>query len=109
MEEGMSLSWLNSKDIRRLCRNIQPGAKGRSDLTPENRLFLERYMAGVERLHLPDHLLELLPDVLIKSRNACGKWPRLSNLRKRLESEHDEIEANMLDDALEDAYAGHWY
>ena len=89
---------------RIIIRSLDPTAKSMEDLSAEDRRFLERYFAAVDRLALPDHLIELLPRVLTISRQAADKWPRVSNLRRRLESEADELRGYAELDAIDDAY-----
>ena len=78
---------LDSTGMRRIVGSINPKAKKLEDLDAGDRGFVERYLDAVDALDLPDRLLVLLPDVLEASRIAVGKWPRISILRKRLESE----------------------
>lgn len=105
----MSRTWDRIEKLVRggnkiIVRSLDAKAKSKEDLSAEDRRFLDRYFAAVDRLDLPDHLVELLPGVLRISRQATGKWPRISNLRRRLESERDEINYYAELDAIEDAY-----
>ena len=89
---------------RRIIRSLNPAARTKDDLSTQDRRFLERYFRAVDRLDLPDHLVELLPRVLVESRQAVGLWPRVDNLRARLESEAEEERYDAEMDTLADAY-----
>ena len=79
---------ISQEDILRIIRSLEPGARGLSDLTDE----LTKPQLGV------------LADVLVVSRAKVGKWPRLSKLQQRLQSEVEEERYNAEMDTLADAY-----
>ena len=95
---------ISQEDILRIIRSLEPGARGLSDLTDEQKRFLFNYMTGVERLGLTKPQLGVLADVLVVSRAKVGKWPRLSKLQQRLQSEVEEERYDAEMDTLADAY-----
>jgi len=83
---------LTFEEMDRLERNLHPSAY--EPLTGEEQQFLNNYLAGVGELGLTDAQRAVLVDVLVHSKEAVGKWPRLSKLRQRLQS---EVEARSYD------------
>lgn len=94
---------LSEKELQRLYKSINEKATSLDDLTEEDQTLLQRYLSGVEGLGLNEAQREVLVDVLVASRKAVGKWPRLSKLRERLQSEVEarsyDANAAWLDDA----------
>ena len=94
---------LSDEELKRIYKSVDKRATSLSDLSEEDQALVTRYLSGVEKLGLDDAQREVLVDVLVASREAVGKWPRISKLKERLIKEvmdrTYEAESAWLDDA----------